>query len=193
MPTRPQLRHDRASRMPGLTGRIVLALVFGAILGGSASYAEQPKPAIRPVAAKPAALAPPAEAATVPGAPEQSSLGGAWKVNWIRLNKITSLNIAGEKPQPGVVGFDSLIGNLAGADCKGTGFAARTLGGVFPAGGEVNMVGVADYVRFTTQCPSGQIWVEALGVAGKPVQWVGRAVLIDAAGARSFESVVLTR
>ena len=162
----------------------------------------QAKPAARPAAAAQPALKP--TAAPIPGtvaeatpaaAPpaEQNSLGGAWKVNWIRLNKVTSLNIGGERAQPGIVGFDSVIGSLAGTDCKGGGFAAKTLGGVFPAGGDVNMVGVADYVRITTQCEKGQVWLEALGVAGKPLQWVGRAVMIDAAGARSFESVVLMR
>ena len=86
-----------------------------------------------------------------------------------------------------------MVGSATGVECKGGGFAARTLGGVFPAGGDVNMVGVADYVRITTQCASGQIWLEALGVTGRPLQWVGRAVMIDASGARSFESFVMSR
>ena len=60
-------------------------------------------------------------------------------------------------------------------------------------GGDVNMVGVADYVRITAQCASGQVIMEALGVTGKPLQWVGRAAMIDASGARTFESFVLTR
>lgn len=149
-----------------------------------------PKPVLRPT------TTPIAEAAAEPvaAAPqEQSLLGGAWKINWLRQNKATSITISAERGQPGIVGFDGALVSLAGTECKGGGFAAKTLGGVFPTGGDVNMVGVADYVRIITQCASGQVWLEALGVAGKPLQWVGRAVMIDASGGRVFESFVMTR
>ena len=149
-----------------------------------------PKPALRP-ADTPVAEAAPAPAAAAPQ--EQSLLGGAWRINWLRQNKATSINISAERGQPGIVGFDGTLVSLAGTECRGGGFAAKTLGGVFPTGGDVNMVGVADYVRIITQCASGQVWLEALGVAGKPLQWVGRAVIIDANGGRAFESFVMTR
>ena len=148
-----------------------------------------PKPPLRPTTTPVAEVTQP----PVAPAPEQSLLGGAWKINWLRQNKATSINISAERGQPGIVGFDGTLVSLAGTECKGGGFAAKTLGGVFPTGGDVNMVGVADYVRVITQCASGQVWLEALGVAGKPLQWVGRAVMIDAAGARTFESFVMTR
>ena len=209
----------QGSQVPN-TGRglrvLSLALALGLPVSLSASSAQtvakitdrvdvaQAKPSIKPPPpAKPAAQLPgpvaetsqaqPQPAAAGAAAPEQSALGGSWKINWLRQNKATSLNITSERPQPGIVGFDGVLTSLAGTECKGGGFAAKTLGGVFPTGGDVNMVGVADYVRIVTQCAQGQVWLEALGVAGKPLQWVGRAVMIDAAGARSFESFVLTR
>ena len=161
-----------------------------------AKPAIKPAPPARPATPNPGSVAETSQAQPQPAAAatqEQSALGGAWKINWLRQNKATSLNISSERPQPGIVGFDGVLTSLAGTECKGGGFAAKTLGGVFPTGGDVNMVGVADYVRIITQCAQGQVWLEALGVAGKPLQWVGRAVMIDAAGARSFESFVLTR
>lgn len=149
-----------------------------------------PKPPLRPTTTPVAEVTQPAAA---PPQQEQSLLGGAWRITWLRQNKATSINISAERGQPGIVGFDGTLVSLSGAECKGGGFAAKTLGGVFPTGGDVNMVGVADYVRVITQCASGQVWLEALGVAGKPLQWVGRAVMIDAAGGRTFESFVMTR
>ena len=123
----------------------------------------------------------------------QNGIGGAWRVNWIRQNKGTLINISAERNQPGITNFDGQLTSLDGSECKGNGFAAKTLGGVFPSSGEVNMVGVADYVRIVTQCASGQVWLEGLGVSGNPLQWVGRAVIIDQAGGRTFESFVMTR
>ena len=161
---------------------------MGALLAAAQSTApakltsKVPAPAV--VAAGPAPAAP---------APEQSLLAGAWKVNWVRLGKVTPLTISGEQPQPGILGFQGVLTDLAGAECKGGGFAARSLGGVFPTGGEVSMIGVADYLRVVTNCGATQVWLEAFGVAGQPLQWIGRAMLVDDKGQRKFESFIATR
>lgn len=179
------------------------AIAAGELVPGNAVALAQAqtaaKPTLKSAPVKPAVspgtvaeTAPTAAPAAQPGS-DQGGLGGAWRISWLRPGKVTNLMITSEKGQPGIVGFDSVLGSLAGSDCKGGGFAARTLGGVFPVGGDVNMVGVADYVCITTQCTSGQVLLEALGVTGKPLQWVGRAVMIDASGARTFESFVMQR
>ena len=170
-----------------LTGIVFISVLF--------AQAQAPAPPAAPKSpARPAAPKPPetAQAATA-AAPEQSLLGGAWKVNWVRLNKVTALNIGNEQGQPGVVGFESALTDLTGAECKGGGFAARSLGGVYPNGGDVSMIGVADYLRVVTKCTSGQLWLEAFGLAGQPPQWVGRAVVIDEKGQRHSEGFIATR
>lgn len=174
----------------------LLAVVAAGAAGTLLAQAQAPAPPAQPPRATVKVAAPkppetPAATAAVPA--EQSLLAGAWKLNWLRQNKVTALNFSNEQGQPGVLGFESALTDLTGAECKGGGFAARSLGGVFPNNGDVNMIGVSDYLRLTAKCPNGQIVLEALGVVGQPLQWVGRAVVIDAAGQRKFESFIATR
>ena len=168
-----------------------LAAIGVAAMGALLAEAQSTAPAkLTPKVAAPAVVAAaPAPAPT----PEQSLLAGAWKVNWVRLGKVTPLTISGEQPQPGILGFQGVLTDLAGAECKGGGFAARSLGGVYPNGGDVSMIGVADYLRVVTSCGASQVWLEAFGVAGQPLQWVGRAMLVYDKGQRKFESFIATR
>ena len=190
--------HTRIRRLPAFPYmRTALAALGVAAMGALIAQAQAPAPPAAPKSpAKVAPGKPPevAAAAPAPAAPEQGSLlGGAWKVNWVRLGKVTALTIGNEQGQPGIVGFESALTDLNGGECKGGGFAARSLGGVYSNGGDVNMVGVADYMRVVAKCASGQLSLEAFGLAGQPPQWVGRAVVIDDKGQRRSEGFVATR
>lgn len=184
-----QPRSPRLLRKPVV--QLGLAALGVAAMGALLAAAQAPAPA--KISPKVPAAAVVAAAPAPASAPEQSLLGGAWKVNWVRLGKVTPLTISAEQPQPGILGFQGVLTDLAGAECKGGGFAARSLGGVFPAGGEVSMIGVADYLRVVTNCGTSQVWLEAFGVAGQPLQWIGRAMMVDDKGQRKFESFIATR
>ena len=179
-----QSRPRRLLRMPLV--QLGLAIVGVAAMGVLIAEAQAPAPPAK-IPAKAHA------AATAAPPPEPSLLGGAWKVSWVRLNKVTPLAISGEQQAPGLLGFQGVLTDPDGAECKGGGFAARSLGGVYPNGGEVGMIGVADYLRVVTTCGTSQVWLEAFGVAGQPLQWVGRAMMVDDKGQRKFESFIATR
>ena len=178
--------------------RTALAALGVAAMGALIAQAQAPAPPAAPKSpakvapGKPPELAAAAAPAAAP-AEQGSLLGGAWKVNWVRLGKVTAMTIGNEQGQPGIVGFDSALTDLGGGECKGGGFAARSLGGVYSSGGDVNMVGVADYMRVVAKCAGGQLSLEAFGLAGQPPQWVGRAMLIDDKGQRHSESFIATR
>lgn len=141
----------------------------------AAAPARKPVPAHK-VAAKPA-----------------SAILGAWKISWPSLRKSSTMVLSSESDTPGVARFAARVTDPLGVACAGSGFAAATIGGVFPLGGDINMVGVSDYMRIASKCGTGQILIDALAVPGPSVQWVGRAMLIDAKGVRHAETFVASR
>ncbi len=162
--------------------RLVVAVSLAGMIGVPAGQSAQAAaPAKKPVAAHPVAAKP------------ASAILGAWKVTWPSLRKSSSMVLSGETDTPGVARFAAKVTDPLGVACAGSGFAAATIGGVFPLGGDINMVGVSDYMRIASKCGSGQIVIDALAVPGPSVQWIGRATLIDAKGVRHAESFVASR
>lgn len=167
---------------PSFARRLALAASVAGIIAvpawqavHAAAPAKKAVPA-HPVAAKPA-----------------SAILGSWKISWPSLRKSSTMVLSSETDTPGVARFAARVMDPLGVACAGSGFAAATIGGVFPLGGDINMVGVSDYMRIASKCGTGQILIDALAVPGPSVQWIGRAMLIDAKGVRHAETFVASR
>ncbi len=122
-----------------------------------------------------------------------SAVLGRWKITWPTLRKASTMVLSSESDTIGVARFAAKVTDPLGAACSGSGFAASTIGGVFPLGGDINMVGVSDYMRIASKCGTGQIVIDAFAVPGPALQWVGRATMIDAKGVRHAEVFVASR
>ena len=158
-----------------------LALASSLMALGSPCAVQAATPTKKPVAAHAVAPKP------------ASAILGTWKITWPSLRKASTMVLSSETDTIGVARFAAKVTDPLGAPCAGSGFAAATIGGVFPLGADINMVGVSDYMRIASKCGAGQILIDALAVPGPAVQWVGRATIIDAKGVRHAEAFVASR
>jgi hypothetical protein len=103
------------------------------------------------------------------------------------------MRVAQVFPGAALTNLVGAMATLSGEACTMTETVIDTIAGRFTDGLEEKIHTLVAFTVLRAQCPSGQIWIEGLGLPAGRVLISGRATFIAPNGERTYASVGLGR